>query len=298
MTMQSKTIWRSKEEEEPRRTTARRERMERELEIAHQMQQSFLPQTLPEMPGIEIAATMRPAYEVGGDFYDVIPLSGGRLGTLVADVSDKGMSAALYMALARTLLRTHSISARPQYLSDALESAQVRRLMRSGSLGALAALGAIRQANDYLTDHHSESCMFLTLFYAVYDPQSHLLTYVNAGHNPPFLYNALTGEQDWLQPTDMIVGVMHGRPYEAQERQLSPGDVLVLYTDGVTEAFNTDHKMFGEERIVEVVRAHATASAQGLVEAIEAAVMTFAGQAPQSDDLTLLVMRCLPGESR
>jgi sigma-B regulation protein RsbU (phosphoserine phosphatase) len=164
----------------------RKERMEREMEIAHEMQQSFLPQTLPEMPGIEIAATMRPAYEVGGDFYDVIPLSGGRLGLLVADVSDKGMPAALYMALARTLLRTHSLSARPQYLSDALESAQVRRLMRSGSLGALAALGAVRQTNDYLTAHHSESCMFLTLFYAVYDPQSRLLTYVNAGHNPPF----------------------------------------------------------------------------------------------------------------
>ncbi len=272
----------------------RKERMERELEIAYEMQQSFLPQTLPEVPDVEIAATMHPAREVGGDFYDVIPLSGGRVGVLVADVSDKGVPAALYMALARTLLRAHSLSARPQYLSDALESAQVRRLMRSGSLGALAALGAVRQTNDYLTEHHSESCMFVTLFYAVYDPQSHLLTYVNAGHNPPLLRNSLTGEQDWLQPTDMIVGVMPGRPYEAQERQLSPGDVLVLYTDGVTEAFNPEHEMFKPERLVEVVRAHATASAQEVVEAIEAGVTAFAGQAPQSDDLTLLVMRCLP----
>ena len=279
--------------EELRRAIAEKERMEREMEIAHDMQQSFLPQTLPEMPSIEIAASMRPAYEVGGDFYDVIPLSSGRLGLLIADVSDKGTSAALYMALSRTLLRTHSLSARPQYLSDALESAQVRRLMRSGSLGALAALGAVRQTNDYLTAHHSESCMFLTLFYAVYDPQSRLLTYVNAGHNPPFLHNALTGEQDWLRPTDMIVGIMPGRPYEAEERKLSPGDVLALYTDGVTEAFNTDHEMFGEERLVEVVRAHATASAQELVEAIEAGVTAFAGEAPQSDDLTLLVIRCL-----
>jgi len=281
-----------------RRTEAVRERMERELEIAYEMQQSFLPQTLPKVPDVEIAATMRPAREVGGDFYDVIPLSGGRVGVLIADVSDKGVSAALYMALARTLLRAHSLSARPQYLSDALESAQVRRLMRSGSLGALAALGAVRQTNDYLTEHHSESCMFVTLFYAVYDPQSRLLTYVNAGHNPPFLHNTLTGEHDWLRPTDMIVGIMPDRPYEAQERQLSPGDVLVLYTDGVTEAFNPEHEMFGEERLVEVVRAHATASAQELVEAIETAVTAFAGQAPQSDDLTLLVMRCLPGESR
>ena len=294
MPKHSDTIWHSKQGEEPRRTTARRERMEREMEIAHEMQQSFLPQTLPEVPGIEIAATMRPAYEVGGDFYDVISLSSGRLGMIIADVSDKGMPAALYMALSRTLLRTHSLSARPQYLSDALESAQVRRLMRSGSLGALAALGAVRQTNDYLTAHHSESCMFLTLFYSVYDPQSRLLTYVNAGHNPPLLYNTLTDEQDWLRPTDMIVGIMPGRPYEAAERQLSPGDVLVLYTDGVTEAFNTAHEMFGDERLAEVVRAQATASAQELVEAIETAVTAFAGQAPQSDDLTLLVMRCLP----
>lgn len=91
----------------------------------------------------------------------------------------------------------------------------------------------------------------------------------------------------------MIVGIMPGRPYEAQERRLSPSDVLVLYTDGVTEAFNPEHEMFGEERLVEVVGAHATASAQELVEAIESAVTAFAGEAPQSDDLTLLVMRCL-----
>jgi sigma-B regulation protein RsbU (phosphoserine phosphatase) len=283
-------------QKKPRRV-AGRERVERELEIAYEMQQSFLPQTLPEVPGVEIAADMRPAYEVGGDFYDVIPLSGGRVGVLVADVSDKGIPAALYMALARTLLRAHSLAARPQYLSDALESAQVRRLMRSGSLGALAALGSVRQTNDYLTDHHSESCMFLTLFYAVYDPQSRLLTYVNAGHNPPLLYNALTDEQDWLRPTDMIIGIMPERPYEAQERQLSPGDVLVLYTDGVTEAFNTEHEMFGEERLVETAHAHCRASAQELVEAIETEVAAFAGEAPQSDDLTLLVMRCLPSGS-
>jgi sigma-B regulation protein RsbU (phosphoserine phosphatase) len=271
-----------------------RERMERELEIAHEVQQSLLPRTIPEVPGIEIVATMRPAYEVGGDFYDVIPLSGGRVGMLVADVSDKGMPAALYMALARTLLRAHSLSARPQYLSDALESVQVRRLMRSGSLGALAALGAVRQTNDYLTEHHSESSMFLTLFYAVYDPSSHLLTYVNAGHNPPLLYNATSGQHDWLRPTDMLMGVMPQRPFEAQERHLDANDVLVLYTDGVTEAFNARHEMFGEERLVEAVRAHGTVSAQELVQAIEATVTTFAGEAPQSDDITILVMRCQP----
>jgi sigma-B regulation protein RsbU (phosphoserine phosphatase) len=298
MPRQSQTIWGSKGGDELRRTRSEKERLERELEIAHDIQQSFLPQTFPQVPGAEIAAMMDPARAVGGDFYDVIPLSGGRVGVLVADVSDKGMPAALYMALARTLLRTHSLSARPRYLSEALESAQVRRLMRSGSLGALAALGAVREANEYLVEHHSESCMFLTLFYAVYEPQSRLLTYVNAGHNPPLLYNALSGEQDWLSPTDVCIGVMPERPFEAQERQLSPGDLLVLYTDGVTEAFNADREMFGVQRLVEVVRAQRMASAPELVEAIEAAVAAFTSGAPQSDDLTLLVMRCRPGEPR
>jgi sigma-B regulation protein RsbU (phosphoserine phosphatase) len=277
---------------ESQRNTGEKTYLEREMEIAREIQHSFLPQTFPESPDLEIAAAMHPAREVGGDFYDVIPLSGGRLGVLVGDVSGKGVPAALYMALARTLLRSHSLSARPRYLTDALESAHIRRLMHSGSLGALAALGAIQETNDYLTSHHSESCMFLTLFYAVYEPQIGLLTYVNAGHNPPLLYNALTGEQDWIQPTDMAIALMPGRPFEAQERRLRPDDVLVLYSDGVTEAFNAEGEMFEQERLAAVVQARQEASAQELLGAIEAEVAAFAGGVPQSDDITLLVMRC------
>ena len=134
--------------------------LQHDLAVAAGIQQSFLPDRLPGLPGAELAASMRPARDVGGDFYDAIPLPGGRLGLLIADVSGKGIPAALYMALARTLLRTHSLSAQPHYLTDALESAQVRHLMRSGSLGALAALGAVRQTNDYLLAHHREPVMF------------------------------------------------------------------------------------------------------------------------------------------
>jgi sigma-B regulation protein RsbU (phosphoserine phosphatase) len=267
---------------------------ERELEIARDIQRSFLPRAFPQVPGAEIAATMHAAREVGGDFYDLIPLTGGRLGILVADVSGKGVPAALYMALSRTLLRSHSLSTRPRYLSDALESAHIRRLMHSGSFGALAALGAVRETNEYMTSQHSESSMFLTLFYAVYEPQSRLLTYVNAGHNPPLLHNRLTGKQDWLRSTDLAIGLLPGRPFDAQECQLSHDDVLVLYTDGVTEAFNASREMFGEERLGEVVRAYQAASAHELLEAIEAEVTDFTGEAPQSDDITILVMRCQP----
>lgn len=274
-------------------STAAKDHVERELQIAYQIQQGFLPSTFPRLPDAEIAAVMQPARNVGGDFYDVIPLSGGRVALLIADVAGKGVPAALYMALARTLLRAHALSARPRYLSDALESAQVRQLMRTGSLGALAALGAVRQTNDYLIAHHSQDCMFLTLFCAVYEPQSRLLTYVNAGHNPPLVYTPPTDELHRLMPTDVAIGLLPDRLYEAHERPLNPGETLVLYTDGVTEAFNRQHEMFGEERLAQIVRRHPGAPAQVLLQAIETELDTFYGQAPQTDDITLLVMHCL-----
>jgi len=273
------------------RSTAEEVRHAWELEVARDIQQSFLPRGFPEIPGAEVAAMMHAACDVGGDFYDVIPLSGERVGVLVADVAGKGFPASLYMALARTLLRTHSLSGRPRYLSEALESAQLRQLMRSGSSGALAALGAVRQTNDYFHANHSSDRMFFTLFYAVYEPSSRRLVYVNAGHNPPLLYNAVTGAQAWLQPTDIAVGFLPDRPYEPQERRMERGDVLVLYTDGVTEAFDAGRRMFGEARLQEIVRSHAQESAAALVAAIAAAVRDHAGAAPQSDDITLLVLR-------
>jgi sigma-B regulation protein RsbU (phosphoserine phosphatase) len=262
----------------------------KELEIARRIQESFLPREFPSVSGVEMAATMRPAHEVGGDFYDVFSLTSGRLGFLIGDVSGKGIPASLFMALTRTLLRTHSLSARPRYLSDALESRNIQRLMRSGSLGALAALGAVRQTNDYMIQNHDEPCIFLTLFYAVFEPHSNLLTYVNAGHNPPLLFDTQTGKYDWLQPTDTVIGVVPDRPYEAKERQMTSGNVLVLYSDGVTEAFNSSGEMFGTQRLVDVVKTFQPTSARELLRAIESAVVNFVGDAPQSDDLTLLVM--------
>jgi sigma-B regulation protein RsbU (phosphoserine phosphatase) len=265
--------------------------LQHDLKVAFDIQQSFLPKDLPQASGAELAAAMRPAREVGGDFYDAIPLRGGRLGLLVADVSGKGIPAALYMALSRTLLRTHSQSAQPRYLTDALESARIRRLMRSRSLGALTALGSVRQTNDYLLAHHREPLMFLTLFYGVYDPQDRLLTYVNAGHNPPLLYNIHSGDQDWLMPTDMAIGLMAGPSFEARERKLSPGDVLVLYTDGITEAFGPQQELYGTERLAEAVASLSGLSAQAILDGIIESVATFAGDEPQSDDLTLAVLK-------
>jgi phosphoserine phosphatase RsbU/P len=262
-----------------------------ELEVARDIQQSFLPKSFPDIQGADVAAMMHAARDVGGDFYDVIPLSGDRVGILVADVAGKGFPAALYMSLARTLLRTHSLTGRPRYLSDALESAQLRQIMRSGSSAALAALGAVRQTNDYFQANHSSDAMFFTLFYAVYEPASRRLVYVNAGHNPPAVYSPATGSVTWLPATDVAIGFMPDRPYEPQERRLEPGEVLVLYTDGVTEAFDVGRRLFGQERLVEVVRRHAGEPAASIVKAIDDAVSDHVGAAPQSDDITLLVLR-------
>jgi phosphoserine phosphatase RsbU/P len=273
------------------RSAAEEARLAWELKVARDIQQGFLPREFPAIQGAEVAAMMLAARDVGGDFYDVIPLNRGRIGMLVADVAGKGFPAALYMALARTLLRTHSLSGRPRYLSEAIESAQMRQLMRSGSSGALAALGAVSQTNDYFVANHASDGMFFTVFYSVYEPSSRRLVYVNAGHNPPLLYNAATGAHTWLHYTDIAIGLLRDRAYEPQERRMAPGDVLVLYSDGVTEAFDSTRCMFGEERLLEVVRTHAHASAAVLVEAISAAVHDHAGAMPQSDDITLLVLR-------
>jgi sigma-B regulation protein RsbU (phosphoserine phosphatase) len=278
------------------RSTAEEVRRVWELEVARDIQRSFLPRGFPEIPGAEVAAMMQAARDVGGDFYDVIPLSGERVSVLVADVAGKGLPACLYMALARTLLRAQSLSGRPRFLSEAMESAQLRQLMRSGSSGALAALGTVRQTNDYFLANHASDGTFFTLFYAVYEPSSRRLVYVNAGHNPPLLYNATTGAQAWLEPTDMAVGFLADRPYEPQEHRMAPGDILVMYTDGVTEAFDAAHSMFGEERLEAVVRSHAQESAAGLVRAIAGAVRDHAGAASQSDDITLLVLRVTSSE--
>jgi sigma-B regulation protein RsbU (phosphoserine phosphatase) len=252
--------------EELRRTTAERERYQRELEIAHDIQQSFLPQTLPEVPGLDLAAHNIPARQVGGDFYDVIPLQGGRWGLLVADVSDKGVPAALFMALSRSLVRAYS-----------LEYNNVPE--------ALRAFNAFVAADN-------PSGMFVTLFYATLEPETGRLAYINAGHNPPVLVRGSEHQVILLRAHGIALGIWSEAKLEEHPVQLEPGDVVVLYTDGVTEAFDPDGEMFELERLIEVTRAHPTASARELVEAIEAEVATFTRGAPQSDDITLMVMRC------
>jgi serine phosphatase RsbU (regulator of sigma subunit) len=248
------------------RQTLEHQKVEQELALAGQIQARFLPDTLPQVPGWQLAVTLEPARQTSGDFYDVIPLPNGRLGILVADVADKGTGAALYMALSRTLIRTYAVEhhARPDF--------------------------ALRVANNrILTDTQVD--MFVTVFYGVLDPLTGKLTYCNAGHNPPLLLSKYNGTVvRKLTRTGIPLGIFTGQTWEQRTVQLDMGDVLVLYTDGVTEAQNHQAAFFGEQRLMAVAQAHKQSSAQEIRAAVMREIQTFVGRAPQFDDIALLVL--------
>ncbi|WP_052959145.1 PP2C family protein-serine/threonine phosphatase [Methanoculleus sediminis] len=239
------------------------ERKESELRIAAEIQTSFLPRRTPEIPGCEIAAFTCPAKEVGGDFYDFVDLGTGRYALVIADVAGKGVPAALYMALARTTVRT------------------VAR-------GCGAVSETVRRSNDTIIED-TGSVSFVTLLYAVFD-EARTLTYVNAGHNPPVLRRR-DGSMETLEPTGPVIGFLEDVEFEESTITLRPGDLLVFYTDGVTEAENGEGMMFGEERLYAVIEAAAGRCADEVAEAIRGAVAAFAGEAPQFDDITVVVLR-------
>ncbi|PDW03541.1 PP2C family protein-serine/threonine phosphatase [Candidatus Viridilinea mediisalina] len=248
-----------------------RQRMAQELELAGQIQQSFLPRHLPTLPGWQLSATLRPARETSGDFYDLLTLPNGRLGLLIADVADKGTGAALIMALSRTLLRTYAqeYPERP----DLVLNATNQRLIAE-----------------------TDGTMFITLFYAVLEPESGQLCYSNAGHNPPLLLRQnqpLPPER--LMRTGIPLGVELEQHWSAKTITLEHGDRLILYTDGITEAQDNRTAMFGFEGLIETVSTCTSCSAATLAQTILAAVAAFVGDAPQSDDLTLVVVTRGPG---
>jgi sigma-B regulation protein RsbU (phosphoserine phosphatase) len=250
--------------EKLRITTAEKERYTKELEIAKEIQDTFLPESTPDIPGIGIAAVTIPAMEIGGDFYDFIPAGKGRWGIAIADVSGKGISAALFMALSRTLLHV------------------------SGTTGTDPA-DAIQQANRWIYED-GRSSMFVTAFYGVLDPAGMRFSYVNAGHNPPVLVRE-AGAQELEESRGIALGVVPEVVIPATTLDLRQGDLLVLYTDGVTEAFNEGYEAFGEERLRAFLRKNRTGSARAVLEGLIAEIRAFTGTAPQSDDITLVVVK-------
>ena len=241
-----------------------------ELEIAGQIQQSFLPDVLPQVAGFDVAARSVMAKEVGGDFFDVIPfevmaLEQGLMGVLIADVSGKGVPAALFMALSRIVVRVNALWHR-----DAAKT--------------------IEASNNVISED-SKAGMFVTLFYGLLSERYRTLTYVNAGHNPPIVYRVADGSLETLRPTGIILGARMDRTYRAEKIAVAPGDVVVLYTDGVTEAVDHDFQLFGEARLEAVIRAHAAEPAAAIMEAVLAAVEEFATGEPQFDDMTVMVVK-------
>ncbi|UCC76467.1 MAG: PP2C family protein-serine/threonine phosphatase, partial [Anaerolineales bacterium] len=242
-------------------------RMERELQMARDVQASLLPRETPQVPGWEFAAHWQPAREVAGDYYDFVSIDGGQLGLVIADVSDKGMPAALFMALTRSSVRACVASAP----SPADGIAHANRLLCADSTGG----------------------MFVTLFYALLNPAKGEFTYVNAGHNPPLLYESEQDQLTALAPTGMVLGVLEDALFEQRTVHLSPGDLILLYTDGVTDATDVHLQEFGMDRLQRVVLEHRDAPAAGLVAKLEQAIGDFAASAAPFDDIALVVIKCL-----
>ncbi|WP_299028377.1 GAF domain-containing protein [uncultured Thermanaerothrix sp.] len=246
------------------REMLKRERLEREVQVARQIQKTFLPTRFPEHPHWEIGVYWEPARQVGGDFYDIIRLPQNRWGVVVGDVSDKGVPAALYMTVSRTLIRAFGISGQPS---------PARILQR---------------ANRSLV-FDSPDGLFVTAIYAILHLDDGRILYANAGHNWPLIFRA-DGKIEALPSKGMALGIVPQIRLQDQTTYLAPGDFLLLYTDGLTEMFSETGDTFGEENLIRVIKEAPHTSATALAEYIKAALDEFRGLASASDDLTLLVL--------
>lgn len=242
-----------------------------ELALAGEIQASFLPRTLPSIPGWQMTVRLQPSRETSGDFYDIKRLPNGRLGLLVADVVDKGAGAALYMALSWTLFRTYAVEypTQPELVLEAVN----KRILED-----------------------TNAKQFVTAFYGILEPDTGTLAYCNAGHCPPFLLNAHDQDRiERLKRTGVPLGIFEDQTWNQGIVQLYPGDVLVLYTDGVTEAQNEEKRFFGEDRLLEAMRGRLANTALEMQSGIIRDLHSFMGEASQTDDIVLsILMRELP----
>ncbi len=243
--------------------------LQNELDVASKMQQAILPASFPEGANFEVYGNMAPARNVGGDFFDVISLESGRIGLAVADVSDKGVPAALFMMSSRTLLKGAAIG--------------------MGAPGAV-----LSEVNDLLNEDN-ETAMFVTLIYTVYDPNTGELAYANGGHPNPLVVHGDGSSFELPLTGGIALGVMPGLEYQQDSYTLAPDDTLVLYTDGVSEAMNSEGEEFGVARLQQIFANQQPTSARMANEVILQAVSDFAGDTPQSDDVTCLVLRRVGG---
>jgi serine phosphatase RsbU (regulator of sigma subunit)/transcriptional regulator with GAF, ATPase, and Fis domain len=248
---------------------AQQQSLERELAMAKSIQSSFIPKELPIVDGWEIGANWQSARDVGGDFFDIIPLpdgdSGPRWGIVIADVADKGIPAALYMALSKTLIHTIAI--------EKIDPAST-----------------LEKVNNLLISETSTD-LFVSAFYAIWEPAKNRLIYANAGHNPPLLFTPESAGS-LIRDHGIVLGVETDAHYSSSVIEIMPGQLLVLYTDGVTEAYGGDRGVFGLSRLRNLVLGLEDWDANNVVESIFKRVIQFRGQPDLSDDLTVLTIRC------
>ena len=241
----------------------------REVEIAGEIQRRILPSRFPAVAGLDVFARTLPAKEVGGDFYDVFELADGKLGLVIADVAGKGVPAAFFMAVARTLIR-----------ATALHEAEP---------------GACLEQVNRLLCRHEVPGMFVSVFYGVLDGETWELTYANGGHPPPLLVSPAGGGEGRVKPREggdgTLLGIDEDQVYEEGSVTLDSGEGVYFYTDGLTEAFDSGNTAFGEENLFRCLSATAGGSASDLAGAVTAAIAGFVGDAPQHDDITNLVIK-------
>jgi len=280
-----------------------REKIEHDVEIARDIQLSFLPRELPQPEGWEVAAYFHPAREVAGDFYDAFTMAQGRrVGFVIADVCDKGVGAALFMALARSLTRAFAQQNYSLNLMDGLgdnlpariggTSAETRR-RRLPSIGSMSLQNAVVLTNEYITTNHLELNYFATLFFGMVDPLTGSMSYINGGHCPPIILGSDGKIKTTLKATGTPVGMIPGAQYTIGDAHLEPGDILFGYSDGVTDARNPSGKMYTEKRMLELVQSKPADSAQELLMRFKNALNEHISTADQYDDITMIAVRRL-----
>ncbi len=241
------------------------QRIEQELELARQSQKTFLPGELPRLQRWELDARWKPARQVGGDFYDIIQLDKDHIGLVIADVADKGIAAALYMTVTRTLIRAYSQN-------------------------ETSPAAVLEKVNNLLMPDSHEG-MFVTVFYAILSKRSNKIIYANAGHNLPIIARKKSGEIELLRKGGISLGVLDDSTFQDYETNINPGDILLLYTDGVTEAFAKNGETYNQERLFEFIKRNTHLSARDLLDEMEKELKEFSADMPPSDDVTLVCLK-------
>ena len=240
-----------------------------DLAVAREIQQAILPRIFPPFPEnahqLDIAASMNAAKDGGGDFYDFFRIDDERIGFVIADVSGKGVPAAIFMAVSRTLIRATGIR-------------------------GVSAAECMTYSNNLLAKE-SVNCMFVTVFYGIYNIKTGEVTYTNASHNPPYLMKANGSIKSLGNSKNIALGVMEDIPFTEETLQLEPGETLLMYTDGVTEATDKEEKEYGEARLEALLKQSTQADCQQIIDKVKADVKAFVGEAEQSDDITLLALK-------